>query len=439
MIVSLLIVLVLVVLMHAARSFGAPAGSGTLLVFGYLMLASFFTGNIASRLGLPKLTGYLLLGVISGPHVLALIGEPESTSLEFVSNSAICIIALTAGSELNFKRIRPVMPTLRAITLYAVVGAMFALAAMLFAMRPFLPFLDRMSETEALAVCAVIGVALSAQSPAVVMALLSETRADGPLSHVMLGSVVLADLAVITMYAVASTVASSVSGGGADVAGMALSVSWHLFGSIAFGFATGMAIGYFLRTVTRGAVLFALMVCIVVAEIGARVHLDPLIVMLAAGIWLENVSRANAHDLLHEIESARLPLFLVFFALAGSHIDVGELTASILPVAILALARAAFFWLGSAVACRLTRPDPVVRQYAWFGLVPQSGLALALALLVQQSFPEFGNAAAAIVFGVIGLNELVSPVILRVMILRSGEAGKKAASDLVVSAADRAA
>jgi Kef-type K+ transport system membrane component KefB len=432
-IVSLLILLTLVGLMHAARSYGGDSGTGTLMVFGYLTLASFFTGNIASKIGLPKLTGYLLVGVISGPYVLELISEHSSASLKVVSDSAICIIALTAGSELNFKRIRPVMPTLRAITLYAVVGAMFALAATLFEMRSLLPFLDSMSDNEALAVCALIGVALSAQSPAVVMALLAETRADGPLSHVLLGSVVLADLVVITMYAVASTVASRVIGGGSDAVGTALSVSWHLFGSIVFGFALGMVIGQFLRSVKRGAVLFALMVCVVVAEIGARIHLDPLIVMLAAGIWLENISRANARDLLNEIERARLPLFLVFFALAGSHIDIAQLAASILPVAILALARAISFWIGSTVACRRTRPDPVVTRYAWFGLVPQSGLALALALLIQQSFPSFGNAAAVIVFGVVGLNELVSPVILRAMILRSGEAGKKAPSDLVVA------
>jgi Kef-type K+ transport system membrane component KefB len=431
--VSLVLLGFLVGLMHAARSYGAEPGSATLLVFGYLMLASYFAGKLASQSRLPKLTGYLLMGVVSGPYVLGLFGEASSGSLKIVSDGAICIIALTAGSELNIRQIRPVMPTLRAITLYAVIGAMIVLAVTLYLLRPLLPFLAEMPEDQALAVCAVIGVALSAQSPAVVMALLAETRADGPVSRVILGSVVVADLVVITMYAIASTVATSVIGGGADVLGTALSVTWHLFGSIAFGLVMGMLIGIYLIKVKNGAVLFALMVCVVVAQIGSRVHLDPLIVMLAAGIWLENVSRANAHDLLHQIESARLPLFLVFFALAGSHIDVAALAASILPVAVLALARGTAFWAGSGVACRRTGPPPTVTRYAWFGLVPQSGLALALALLVQQTFPTFGDAAAVIVFGVVGLNELVAPPVLRVMLMRSGEAGKKEVSDFAVS------
>lgn len=425
MIVWLLILLALGGLMHAARSFGGNPGAGTLMGFGFLMLASYFTGKIATKLRLPKLTGYLLVGVIAGPYVLGLVDAPTTKALKVVSDSAICLIALTAGSELNYARMRPSMPVLRAITMFAVVGAMLVLGGVLFAIHPWIPFLAKMSTEEALAVCAVIGVALSAQSPAVVIALLAETRADGPLSRVILGSVIVADLVVITMYALAATFATSVIGGSIDVTDTALSVAWELFGSIGFGIAMGLAIGGFLRGVKRGAVLFAVMICVVVAEIGARARLDPLIVMLAAGIWLENISKADAHELFHEIESARLPLFLVFFALAGSHIDLGELAASIIPVAVLVLARIAAFRYGAGVACRRTGAAPVVSRYAWFGLVPQSGLAIALALLVQETFPSFGNAAAVLVFGVVGTNELIAPVILRAMIVKSGEAGKK--------------
>jgi Kef-type K+ transport system membrane component KefB len=432
-VIWILILLGLGALMHGGQSFGTEASSATLLGFGFLMLSSYFAGKIASRLGLPRLTGYLLVGVITGPHVLDFITAATSDSLKMVSDTAICIIALTAGCELNLKRIRPVMPILRAMTVFAVVGAMIALTAVLFLIRPLLSFFDAMDFHATLAVCGVLGVALSAQSPAVVMALLAETRAEGPLSQVILGSVVVADLVVITMYSVAATVATAALGASGDVLGVALSVTWELFGSIAFGMMMGATIGAFLRHVNRSSVLFAIVVCLVVAEVGTRIHIDPLITMLAAGIWLENVSK-NAHTLLREIEQGRLPLFLVFFAVAGSHIDIAQLAALIVPVAILAVARATAFWLGSTIASARSHAPPVVRKYAWFGLVPQSGLALALALLVQRTFPTFGNAAAVVVFGVVGLNELISPVILRVLLLRSGEAGKKTDTDLVVAA-----
>ncbi len=427
--IPLLLLLAVGGLMHAVRSFtGGITIGGAELGFGFLLLAAFFTGKIFSRFSMPKLTGYIVAGVIAGPSVLGLVTADMNVSLKVVADVAICVLALQAGSELNLKRLKPVMPTLRAMTLYAVIGAQLVVAGVLFLLGPILHLLDffgDMSLVQMLAVCGVLGVALSAQSPAVVMAMLSETGAEGPLSQVVLGSVVLADFVVLLMYSATSTITSAVIGGGIDVTEAALAVVWELLGSVVFGVAIGMVVGQYVRVVKRGAALFAVLACVVVAEIGARIHLDPLIVMLAAGIWLENFSRANAHDLLVEFESAQLPVFLVFFALAGGKIHLNELVEAIVPVVIIAATRAFWFYTGSKIACARTGALDVVRKYAWFGLVPQSGLALALALLVQATFPTFGGKAALIVFGVVGINEVISPVILRVMLMRSGEAGKR--------------
>ena len=57
------------------------------------------------------------------------------------------------------------------------------------------------------------------------------------------------------------------------------------------------------------------------------------------------------------------------------------------------------------------------------------GLPLALALVLQNTFPSFGDSAAVILFGVVGFNECIAPPVLRVMLLRSGEAGKKQGVD----------
>ena len=80
---------------------------------------------------------------------------------------------------------------------------MVAISGVLFLLSPMLPFMKNLDLQQTLAVCTVIGVALSAQSPAVVMAMLAETRAEGPLSQVLLASVVVADLVVITLFSVA--------------------------------------------------------------------------------------------------------------------------------------------------------------------------------------------------------------------------------------------
>ena len=413
--------------MQAVRGFAQGAVSGgTELAFGYLLLVSFFGARVISRFGMPRLTGYLLAGVVSGPFVLGLVSNGMASSLKVVSDVATCILGLTAGGELNLKRMRPYMSTLRAITVFGVVAAMFALAGVLFVLRPFLPLFDDMSMMQSLAVCGLVGVALSAQSPAVVMALLSEMRADGPLSRVVLATVVLADLVVVIVYSVVAALAGAVMGGDIDLRETVLSVGWELFGSMVFGVVIGALIALFLRQVGKSAAMFALMVCVVVAEIGARVHLDPLVVMLAAGVWLENFSKTDASKLLRGFESAELPVFLVFFSLAGSSLDVFQLWAMVVPVAIIAATRAAVFYLGCRAACARTGADPAVTRYGWTGLVPQAGLSLALVVVIRNSFPSFGPAAAVLLLSVVGVNQLIAPVLLRLTLNRAGEAGKRA-------------
>ncbi|MGN6104977.1 MAG: cation:proton antiporter [Kofleriaceae bacterium] len=415
-------------LMHAARSF-ATDSTGTQLAFGFLLLSAYLTAKIVSRFGLPKLTGYIIAGVVAGPYVLELVTSQMAVSLKVVSSAATAIIALEAGAELQLDKIRPMMRTLSAITAFAVVGSAVVIGGALFAMRPMLSLFDGMDMVQTVAVCALLGFALSAKSPAVAMAMISETRSQGPLSSAILASVVVADLCVIVCFSIASAITSALIGGGIDVGATVLAVCWELFGSMAFGVAIGMLIGQFLRSVREGASLFALLVCVVVGEIGTRVQLDPLIVMLAAGIWLRNFSRADARALLDGFQSAQLPVFLVFFALAGSKLDIGALAATIVPVLLIAGARAASFFVGTGIACRATGAPDIVTRYAWFGLLPQAGLALALALVLAKNFPSFGEQAAVILFGVVGFNECVAPVILRLVLVRSGEAGQKPGVD----------
>ncbi len=429
-------------LMQAATRFSTNSTAGTELAFGYLLLGAYFTAKIINRLGFPKLTGYLAAGAVSGPTALGLVSPHAIEALKVVSDTATAILALEAGSELDLKKVRSVAAMLRGMTLYAVIGAMIAIAGVLFALRSSLDIFAGMSGVQTAVVCAVIGVALSAQSPAVAMAMLAEVRADGPLSRVILASVVVADLTVIVVFSVALAITGGVLGGAIDVQGTALDVAWELLGSMAFGVAIGMLIGVFLRTVHKGAPLFALMVCVVVAEIGSRMHLDPLIIMLASGIWLRNFSRADAAELLHNFEAAQLPVFLVFFALAGAKLHLKDLVAKLPVVAAVAATRAVTFFLGSRLAARRSRAEPVIARYAWVGLVPQAGLALALATVLAKTFSgkvygegsvaAFGDRASTLLVGVVALNEMIAPIILRFVLMRSGEAGKKQGVDFAV-------
>ena len=137
--IPLILLLAVGGLMQAARSFTTDTSlAGTELAFGFLLLSAYFTAKIVNRFGLPKLTGYLISGVLTGEFVLGFVSHEMTDTLKVVSDTATAILALEAGAELQLKAIKPLMKTLRGITVLAVIGSMFTIATALYLMRPWL-------------------------------------------------------------------------------------------------------------------------------------------------------------------------------------------------------------------------------------------------------------------------------------------------------------
>lgn len=436
----LVLILAISGLMHAVTSFTRVATpetqvAGTGLAFGFLLLVAFFGGRVVKGLGLPRLTGYITAGVIAGDQVLHLMTHEMVESLSLINGVAVCLIALSGGGALNLRKVRPLVKTIAHTTLWAGVGTALLLGIVVFLMRDWLPFLQGGGIGQAIAISALLGVTLSARSPAVVTALLTETQSEGPLSRAILALVVIADLVVIVLFTLFSSVCQAALGQGGDIGGVMRSVAWELLGSMAAGVAIGGVLLVYLKRIDRGVALFVLLLCAVVSEVARRVHLDSLIVMLFAGMFVENVGKDVGSKLIHDIEGASLPVFAVFFALAGAHLRLDLLMVSAVPAIIIVVSRGLGFFVGARVGTALGNAEPVVRRFAWVGLLPQAGLAIALATLMERTFPSFGAQAGALVLGVIGCNEMVAPIFLRFALVRSGESGKRGTREFATAPA----
>jgi Kef-type K+ transport system membrane component KefB len=258
----------------------------------------------------------------------------------------------------------------------------------------------------------------------VVVALRKETQADGPLTRTVLGVVVLSDLVIILLFALVSTAAREVLGSAqADGSSPLAVVAWEVFGSVGAGLLIGALVAVYLRRIQSSGALFIVTVGFLFAEVGQRVHLDPLLIALTAGILIRNATKHG--DRLHaDIEAASLPVYIAFFAVAGATIHLDALAIVGVPASIFVVIRAAGFLVGSHVAAIVAGSPAVVRKYAGLGLLSQAGLALALALLFARTYPQFGDDAAALVFAIVGINQMVAPVLYKWALVRSGEAGK---------------
>ena len=428
---NLLMLLVFAGLTHATRSFladGEPGSSGTSLAFGYLLVSGYFAGRLVAQIGLPKLTGYLLLGAIVGPPGLGLLSHPMVESLSLVNGMAIAMIALTAGTELELAKIKPLWRTVVGISALAVLGTVVWLAVTIWLGRPLLPFFGSLSTTQSAWVTVVLAIVLVAQSPAIVVALHDELRADGPMTRSVLAVVVLADLLVIFLFALASAATRATLGGSADVLHTIADVGWEIGGSIVVGFIVGALLILYLRHVKADAALMLLLTTFVVAEIGSRLGLDPLLVALAGGALVRNGSRV-ADELHHHLQVCSLPVYVLFFCVAGANLQTDALAVVWLPATIIATVRAFGLFYGSRLGTRLAGAPAVVQRFAGYGLLPQAGLAQALALLFSRTFPEFGPEPGTLILAVVTLNVLISPVLYRLAITRSEEANRQSDRD----------
>ncbi len=422
----LLFILIFAGLMDAARSFAPTVGggaAGTALACGYLLLSAFLMGSIFKSLHLPRLTGYLVTGILAGPQVLNLVNAPMVSNLQIFNGIATALIALTAGVELDLIAMRPLLKSIAALTFIAVCGTILLIGSAAFLLHNRLPFLQHLPTLQIAAISLVLGVTMGAKSPAVVVALQSEMRSDGPLTRTVLGVVVLSDLLVIVLFAFVSSVAKSLLGSGTDALHAAGALAWEVLGSLAIGACVGIIISIYLRFVKGRSALFVLAAAFLVAEVGQRIDLDPLLVALAAGVFIRNAT-AEGKRLQEEIDASSLPVYVIFFAVTGATVHVRELLVIGIPAIVLVLTRAAgFVGLGRLAASVANAPD-AVRKYIGLGLMPQAGLALALALLFVKTFPNIGAQASALVFAGVAINEMIAPVLYRFALVRTGEAGQ---------------
>jgi Kef-type K+ transport system membrane component KefB len=410
-------------LVHAVRSFahasGGASSASTALALGCVLLMAFFAGKLFSSIRLPRLTGYLVTGLVIGPSVLGFLPEQSVADLKLVNGVAIALIALTAGGELNFRAMRPLMRSIVSITTLGALSTAVALGVVVFAMQGLLPFMKSLTFVQTGAVSLVLGIALSAMSPAVAVALRNELNAEGPVSRTVLGVVVLYDMVAILLFALASALVNYLipsEEGGVTAA----RVAWELLGSLGVGFIMGAILSLFLSKIKGGTELIILLLCIVIAEVGGRIHLDPLIVALAAGVFIQNLTKSGER-LIKAIEEASLPVYVLFFAVAGATIRLDVLLVVGIPAVILVLVRAGTYLATTSLATRIAGAPPSAVKYVGFGLLPQAGLALAIAMIVARAFPTFGEGASALVFGIVGVNEVIMPIFYRWALVRAGE------------------
>jgi Kef-type K+ transport system membrane component KefB len=395
----------------------------TALALGFALIAAALAGGLLERIGLPRVTGYLLFGMICGPYVANIITRPMARELQLINGLAVVLIAFIAGLEMNIERMRPRLRAMLQLSGVTIVVLYVGLFAGLWLAWPWLGLEEGMSWLQRLAVVALLTTILASFSPTVTIALIAESRAAGPLSELTLAVVILADLVLILFFTLVMQFVRYAFGGAGEV-GLLVGLSWEIFGSFAFGAAVGALFAFYLRHVGRENALALLAMCALIAGLKNTLHIEPLLAALAAGLVVENIAPPRGDSLKQAVERGALPVLVIFFAAAGASLQLDALAAIGWVAVVVSALRTALIWSAGRAGANWSGIGPPAGNLVWMGLVSQAGVTLGLAMLVSAEFPTWGGTIQTLVVALIALHQLVGPVLFRAALSRAGEIGQ---------------
>ncbi|GMV07721.1 MAG: hypothetical protein AMXMBFR53_39960 [Gemmatimonadota bacterium] len=401
--------------------------SATPLVVGLFLMAGVLAGQLARDVGLPRISGCLVLGVVAGPGVLGLVTPAELARLGLVDDVAICIIALGAGGELRLAELRHRRRVLLGVMGAEMVAVYATVAAALLLAAPWLPFAQGLSERQVHAMVLVFASIAVTNSPSVTMAVLQESKAHGPVASTVLAVTIAKDILVVFLFTGALSLAVSwLSPDGGNVPAALADMARRVGASVVVGAATGAGASLYLRRKAVHPTLFVLGTAAINVHLATAYHLELLVLALVSGFVARNLDPKAGRPFFASVQENALPFYTLFFAFAGAKINLGAL-ASLWPFVLgLVALRGAAVWAGTRVGAWASGAEPAVGRYAWTGFISQAGVTLGMVTLAAREFPDWGDGVLALFLATVAVHELVGPALLQRGLERAGEVERRA-------------
>lgn len=379
-----------------------------LLTVGAVMLLGLLGGKLARRFNVPKVTGYLVTGLILGPSVTNIIGKSVIGDVELVSDLALGMIMFAVGGVFEIHHFRRVEKKMLWLTL-AESGGSFVLVT-----------LGAWAVGIGWHGALLLGAVSIASSPAVSLLVLREYNAKGPLSDLLL-SVVAANSVLCILVSTLILNVQVAPDLGSWVNGVAWTV-YEAFGSLLVGAIIGWILSILEARVDDQAELLMLMIGGVLVATGTAITLriSPLLAAMAVGAMTANLS--VMHRLAYvELRQTEQPLYIAFFVLSGAKLDIAAMkTLGLLGVVYL-VARSGGKYLGNYLAAGRMGLKGPIQTHMGLALLPQAGVAIGLMRVISDRYPPLGETISAVLLASIIVYETLGPLVTRWAISEAGE------------------
>ena len=405
----------------------------TTFSLGFILLAAYITAQILRIAGLPMISGYIFVGILAGPYMTGFLTHDMVIRLRLADDLALSFIALTAGGTLQLQFLRKRGKAI-AVNILLITLMVFALVFFsFFFIGNWLNLMPNLTYSQTIVIACLLGVIAVARSPSSAIAIINECRAAGVFTTTVLGVTVAMDVLIIVFFTLAMTVSEIILGAGTGVDFRIITVlTLAVAGSLALGVVLGKGISLYVERVGHDLSLFLLFFAFSVfkasiwfnqfmeAHFAISLHLEPLLICISAGFTVQNFSKCG-HIFMEGLGRFELPIFVLFFSLAGASLNLDALCMTWPLAAFLFIIRTIGIFGSTWFAGILNRDPPQHRRIAWMAYITQAGVAIGLAQLAQRRFPELEDYLTTLVLAVITINQVVGPITFKIALKTAGE------------------
>lgn len=369
-------------------------------------------GKLISKLKLPAVLGWLIVGMAIGPYALNLLSDSVLHAQWFDITESLCesIFGLMIGTELIWSKIKKTGKQIVVTTIteslgtFVIVSLVFGIIFWFVGIPLYLAFIFG-------------GISL-ATAPAPSLSIVQSMKTDGPVTKTLIPMAALDDLiAAMVFFLVIAFTSARISTQNIPVS----VILFLIFLPVLLGIITGFVAGKLLRRVHTQAASLTVMLLVLLASDGLGFFINSLLPAPILNFMLIGMSFSAAFANMIS-EEQRASIMEVMNPVIGLTMIVAILNLSApldyhlilnagIYTAVYIIARAIGKYSGARFGASVTHAPQTVRKYLGFTLLPHSGVSLVFTGIAVSVLSTPSPECASIIQGTIAAAAVINEII----------------------------
>ena len=395
-----------------------------LFIIGFIFVLGSLMRVFVQKLGILSIVGYLMLGIIIGPNGFDLIPREFIHGSNFIIDMSLSLISVLVGANLKYDILKNMLKQILMISFFEAIFTFLFISTSFYILFDLLNF--NFSNEYRIIASILFGGLATATAPATILAVSHEIKAKGKFNSFLLGIVAMDNAFALIFFSFIVIISKTfIDSSSMDIA-LFVNIIKNIFFSILLG-----AVGAFISEVidrifkkSKGVkTTSTLGMIFIVYSTAQYFSLEPLMASLVMGVVAANLSKnffLVKKEFDHHLKDI---IFLLFFTISAMHLNFSFITQMPLAIIVYVLFRIVGKIVGVRVGSKLSNAGDDIGKYLGIALFPQAGIAIGLALSLQE-LTDFETIAPIILNVIIAttlIHELVGPFFTKSILIKYGK------------------